>query len=413
MKKFQDIIDDAIFDAKELSEKKFFGPVVLGVILILVILFFVIMGKASGGAKKEQSASDFSSAAAAGFENYVTEMKKNGITVKLRISDIRQEDGDSTSLHYQSDYADKDIIADLIITNKSGRDIVFPDRYMGGPALAAMKDTSSKHGDDDCICLGTLYDKASGQRAENSEMTIANKETKELTYVFNFPAAYINKINYLLFCSEWEDGCGEKWEIAGVGKPFLTCNLDNTALFPAVTKGEDEPAETEQTDAYISPYGWETISASDRSMTAFNSSNSGYYELSLEIAAPKRSADRVSVSESGYSNAVDGPSIIGNIPEITYDGDIDRIRVCFTIDDSLKQNTNGKYAMFSDEFKGIKRFNVFMFMEDINMLMPVETFCDESTDTVWAETDCDGTYALIDMELWLEALGVSPSEYNK
>ena len=47
------------------------------------------------------------------------------------------------------------------------------------------------------------------------------------------------------------------------------------------------------------------------------------------------------------------------------------------------------------------------------MLMPIETFCDEATNTVWAESDSAGTYALLDMELWLDSLGVSPSEYNE
>lgn len=39
--------------------------------------------------------------------------------------------------------------------------------------------------------------------------------------------------------------------------------------------------------------------------------------------------------------------------------------------------------MFSDEFKEIKCFNVFF------MFMPIETFCDEDTNTVWAETDTE------------------------
>ena len=70
------------------------------------------------------------------------------------------------------------------------------------------------------------------------------------------------------------------------------------------------------------------------------------------------------------------------------------------------------YTASSGEFEGIKRLNVFMFFEEINMLLPVETFHDEATNTVYTTTDRMGTYCLMDVEIWLSNLGIEPIVEN-
>lgn len=41
------------------------------------------------------------------------------------------------------------------------------------------------------------------------------------------------------------------------------------------------------------------------------------------------------------------------------------------------------------------------------MLLHVETFHDTSADIVYTKTNCLGTYCLMDMELWLDSLGIT------
>ena len=53
---------------------------------------------------------------------------------------------------------------------------------------------------------------------------------------------------------------------------------------------------------------------------------------------------------------------------------------------------------------------VFMFFEDVNMLLPVETEYDEANNTVSATTDRVGTYCLMDMELLFKNLGIEPDD---
>ena len=407
------IIDDICFGAKELSEKKYFIPVCAAVVLAVAVLIIVISAIA-GGTENGSSAAEFSTPAAAGFEGRIAEMKKSGVSVALRISDIRKEDGTSTSLTYKSDYAQKYIVADLLITNKSKKDIpVYKDFFESGTVLASLKDTSSKYDENDCMSMGELYDKESGEKITDKEIVVPKYGTAEVTLCYSFPASRINDINYLLFCEPYSDGVGMKWEVAGIGKPYIAFKLDNSQLFPEVVQGDEpeETAETAKTSGYISPYPTTLIRPTDAALAMFSSDG---YELSLEVAGKGDIKNDLSVVYSGYSNSVDGPAIIGSVPEIRTDSsEIDIIKLYFKIDDSLKENTLGTYALYSDEFKGIKRFNVFMYFEDTNMLMPIETFCDEATNTVWAESDSAGTYALIDMELWLDSLGVSPTEYNE
>ena len=124
----------------------------------------------------------------------------------------------------------------------------------------------------------------------------------------------------------------------------------------------------------------------------------------------KLAESNVYARESGYSNAIENPSIIGIAPEFVYtDGlEVEEVTVKFELDDSIVDNTLGTYVSSSTEFEGIKRLNVFMFFEDVNMLLPVETFHDEATNTVYTTTDRMGTYCLVDMELWLDNLGIVP-----
>lgn len=407
------IIDDICFGAKEFSEKKCFVPVCAAVVLAVAVLIIVTVSIA-GGSGDGKTAAEFSTPAAAGFEDRITQMKKSGVSVTLRISDIRKEDGTSTSLTYKSDYARKDIVADLLITNKSKNDIsVYKDMFESGTVLASLKDVSSKYDDNDCMSMGQLYDKESGELIDDTEIIVPKNGTAEVTLCYSFPASRINDINYLLFCEPYYDGVGMKWEIAGVGKPYIAFKLDNELLFPEVTQGDEpeETAETVQTTTYVSPYPTTKIKSTDAALLMFSSD---CYELSLEVAGKGDFKNDLSVVHSGYTYSIDNSAIVGSVPEICADGcDIDRIKLYFKLDDSLKENTLGTYALYSDEFKGIKRFNVFMYFEDMNMLMPIETFCDEATNTVWAESDSAGTYALLDMELWLDSLGVSPSEYNE
>ena len=149
-------------------------------------------------------------------------------------------------------------------------------------------------------------------------------------------------------------------------------------------------------------------------LAAVNDDAETPFEVSLEIKAAGVAENNVYARESGYSNAIENTAVIGIAPEFVYtEGlEVEEVTVKFELDDSVVNNTLGTYTASSGEFEGIKRLNVFMFFEEINMLLPVETFHDEATNTVYTTTDRMGTYCLMDVEIWLSNLGIEPIVEN-
>lgn len=133
------------------------------------------------------------------------------------------------------------------------------------------------------------------------------------------------------------------------------------------------------------------------------------FEVSIEINAAGVAENNLGAEISGYSHIMKNSAILGVAPEFSYTDNlkINDVKINFDLDSSIIENTNGKYTAVSDEFVGIKRFNVFKYFEDNNMLLPVETFHDVENNRVYAHTDELGTYCLVDMEIWLDNLGIT------
>jgi len=150
----------------------------------------------------------------------------------------------------------------------------------------------------------------------------------------------------------------------------------------------------------------QVVSSDSEVLSAVNDDEETPFKVSLEMKSAGVAENNVYARESGYSNAIENSAIIGVAPEFVYTNGlaVEEVTVKFELDNSVINNTLGTYTDESDEFKGIKRLNVFMFFEDINMLLPVETFHDEATNTVYTTTDRMGTYCLVDMEIFLDNL---------
>ncbi len=155
----------------------------------------------------------------------------------------------------------------------------------------------------------------------------------------------------------------------------------------------------------------QVVSADSEALSAINDDEETPFDVSLEIKAAGVAENNVYARESGYSNAIENTAIVGAAPEFVYtDGlAVEEVTVKFELENSVINNTLGTYAENNDGFKGIKRLNVFMFIEDVNMLLPIETNYDEANNIVSATTNRVGTYCLMDMELFFDNLGIAPS----
>lgn len=404
------------------------AAVIVGIIVLAVVL--------SGRKVPEFEAP---SSIASKFPGGQTALKftENGVTFAARVSDICTEDKETgelkTDLNWSGDLLGKDgkadekyIFMDFIVRNNSSGDFVLnADGWAENSLCLEYLENGSKYkdGEDAYFSVGELCADGSKELSGEEKLTVAKGETKEFTLRYRTLSNYINKFDRLCIFTHWEnDSSGEtsKYDIMGVGEPIWEHKFKNGELFPqlliyspendGVTEPSAAAAEFTGTEAF-EPFKHAAvkISADDPAFYSINTEDNPW-ELSVRISAGGNVKSGFYADISGYSNAMDNESIVGAVPELVYDGghDVEKVRIEFKIKDGALENTSGKFAAADPEFEGIKRFNIFKYFEDENMQLPIETMFDLDNNIVYAETDCFGTYALVDMELWLEMLGIEP-----
>ncbi len=150
----------------------------------------------------------------------------------------------------------------------------------------------------------------------------------------------------------------------------------------------------------------QTIGADSEVLCDVNSSTENPFELSLEVMAAGLADKSLTVNGSTENAMFQNESYVGELITIDYKDtmEFESIQINFTMDEAVLENELDLFGDETTELKGIRRFNVFKFVEEVNMLLPIETFHDDETNTVYAVTDSDGMYYLVDMEKWLYGL---------
>ena len=153
----------------------------------------------------------------------------------------------------------------------------------------------------------------------------------------------------------------------------------------------------------------QTIPADSEVMENVNTEGTPY-KLSLEITA-SGNAQNLIAGSSAYSAVTESDARLGGAVNLSYyGGEIEKIKLSYEIDDDNISNNGSEYAKKCLDLRGIKRYNIFRYFEEINMLLPVATEFDEENNTLFAETDELGTYCVLDMEVLLQNFGVAPDE---
>ena len=140
--------------------------------------------------------------------------------------------------------------------------------------------------------------------------------------------------------------------------------------------------------------------------SAINTEDSPY-QMSLSMKTNGYAESNLKVNESRYSVAIENDAMLGISADISI-SDVcspEDIVVKYSINQGYIANTLNKYSD-CDEFKDIKRLNIFKFDDELNMLLPIETKFDVENNSLYAEVDELGTYCVLDMEIWLDSLGV-------
>lgn len=154
----------------------------------------------------------------------------------------------------------------------------------------------------------------------------------------------------------------------------------------------------------------QTVGEDSEAFNYINSLEENPYTVSVEVTAAGVADNCLSADESGYSNVIlQNDAVLGVVPELTYSEGlaVTDVVINFHLDDSAVENELGVYD--DPAFEGINRFSVFKYFEDNNILLPIETFYNEETNTVYTHVDVMGSYCLIDMEKWLYNLENTPA----
>lgn len=155
----------------------------------------------------------------------------------------------------------------------------------------------------------------------------------------------------------------------------------------------------------------QTISADSGALEEINT-DENKYRLSVDVTASGYVEGNLTAKETGYATAIQNEFMVGIASELSYTNEngIESVTLTFELDDEVIGDSLGLFPG-AEELSGIKRFNVFKYFEEFNMLLPIETVVDEENNRIYATTDEFGTYCVMDMERWLASFEVPEEVY--
>lgn len=152
----------------------------------------------------------------------------------------------------------------------------------------------------------------------------------------------------------------------------------------------------------------QTVQADSETLSFINTVENPY-KLSVNITASGYAENALSAEISGYTNVLSGnTAIVGNIVSLDYLYDeFEDVTLNFEMS-SEYLDSMGETTVEGLELEGINRLYAFHYDEVNNILYPVET--EISGNTVVVHASELGDYCLIDLNAWLEMLGISSAE---
>ena len=154
----------------------------------------------------------------------------------------------------------------------------------------------------------------------------------------------------------------------------------------------------------------QSISSDTELLSSINTEESPY-SLSIDIKTNGDAEKEFDISTGGYCTIIENDAMIGCGVDISISDSCnpEEIVLKYDIKEEYIENSLNIYSEL-EEFKGLKRLNIFRFDEELNMLLPVETEFDTANNTIYTKTDKLGTYCIMDMEIWLNNLGIKMPE---
>ncbi|MBR3515956.1 MAG: cellulose binding domain-containing protein [Lachnospiraceae bacterium] len=138
--------------------------------------------------------------------------------------------------------------------------------------------------------------------------------------------------------------------------------------------------------------------------------NETAYQISLEVKAAGLAERNMEVRESAHSKAMSNKAIIGMIPSLEYDGKIEEMTIQFHVEENYRENNLGSYAAYNESFEKLRRLCIGYYSEELDVCMPIETYYNEVAGIVYTTVQMEGTFCLMDLEVWMDMLGIEPKD---
>ena len=157
----------------------------------------------------------------------------------------------------------------------------------------------------------------------------------------------------------------------------------------------------------------QSIPADSDAFSRINTEDSPY-KLSMDITAAGYVEGNIVANETPYSKAISNDSMIGIAPALDYEfkDSIESVTLKFELPEDIIDNSISLFPE-EEELSGIKRFNIFKYFEEVNMLLPIETQFDIENNLLYAQVDELGTYCVMDMELWFDSFDLPEDILNQ
>lgn len=180
-----------------------------------------------------------------------------------------------------------------------------------------------------------------------------------------------------------------------------------------ITLGLDPLKDKTFGDADASHVFPQTVAADSDAFLIVNTADSPY-DLSVSLNTNLLAAKNLRAEESSYAVSVANDAMLGMCTALDFDPacTVSDVVLTFAIRPEYRDNTLGTFADLAD-MEGIKRLCVFAYDEELNMLVPVETEYDTEHFTISAAVDGSGSYCVMDLEIWLDLLGVKPEDLTE
>ena len=152
------------------------------------------------------------------------------------------------------------------------------------------------------------------------------------------------------------------------------------------------------------------ISEDNEGLSYVNNDDNPYC-IELEIDSAGNAAKSVCAEKSPYDNYMKNPAILGEFISLSCESirNIENIKIKFKLNHNIVEKPENN-DLLNSEINGIKRFKIFKYDEENNILLPVDCDYDTNNNEIIFNDNSLGIYCIINLRKWVENMGIEVND---